>query len=415
MLLTVTAYADSMLVDRIEITGNDKTLPTTILQELFFSVGDMVTDETLEESEQAVQDLGLFQKVTIEKTVNPDGSIVANVDVVEKRYTFILPKLDRNGEGDITTGIVWRSDNLFGRNQVSKFTLAYRTYNDTDENDETSIRWDYFYPRIRSSPYSLTINLAEEDTNLDETLGFSKGTYDRDRQFARFLVGRWLNSQGPSRGLRAGIGPSWEKYSHEFISGAEGLLPNLTIQALVAELDGYYVRDHLLSRSGHHYRYELAWSNESTGSDIDFVEHRMFFRKYHRLAAVAHSNLNFQFSLSTTNQSRLGPPEYKIGGSRLLRGYDRDEVEGNSFLILNTEWLRPVFDRESLRSAVFADVGNAWDSLSDASFSDLKYSTGLGLRWKLKRFVKTDVRLDIAYGLSDGGTTKAYLGTRSTF
>ncbi len=415
LLLPAAVYADGMIVNRIDISGNIKTLPATILQEILFSPGDTVTEETLKQSAQAIQDLGLFQSVEINKSINPDGSIIAKIVVIEKRYNFILPKLDRNGDGDITLGVVWRSDNLFGRNQLSKLTLAYREFEDTDENTETAIRWDYFYPRIRSTPYSLTINFADEDTNLDETLGSEQGLYDRNRTFARFLIGRWLKSRGPSRGLRIGAGPSWEKYSHEFISGTEGLLPDRTIQGLAAEIDGYYVRDHLLSRSGHHFRYEMTWSNEATASDIDFVEHRMFFRKYNPLPGVAHTNLNYQFSLSTINKSRLGTPEYKIGGSRLLRGYDRDEVEGNSFMVLNTEWLRPILNRESLRSAVSLDAGNAWDSLSDAKFSDLKYSVGLGLRWKVKRFVKTDVRFDIAHGLSEGGDTKAYLGTRSTF
>ncbi len=90
-------------------------------------------------------------------------------------------------------------------------------------------------------------------------------------------------------------------------------------------------------------------------------------------------------------------------------------MEGNSFFTVNIEYLRPVFNRETLRAAAFVDFGNAWVDRDDISFSDTKWGAGLGLRWKLKRFVRTDVRLDIAHGFSDGGETKAYLGTRSTF
>ena len=81
----------------------------------------------------------------------------------------------------------------------------------------------------------------------------------------------------------------------------------------------------------------------------------------------------------------------------------------------NSRPIRPIFNRETLRAAAFVDFGNAWEDRDDISFSDTKVGAGIGLRWKLKRFVRTDVRLDIAQGLSDGGETKAYLGTRSTF
>jgi outer membrane translocation and assembly module TamA len=90
-------------------------------------------------------------------------------------------------------------------------------------------------------------------------------------------------------------------------------------------------------------------------------------------------------------------------------------VEGNIFTILNIEYLRPILNRETLRGALFTDVGNAWIDTDDISFSDFKVGVGFGLRWKLKRFVRTDVRLDLAHGLSEEGETKAYLSTRATF
>ena len=137
-----------MVLERIDITGNNKTRAVIILQELPFKAGDRVTDEMIEQAAQPVKDLGLFEIVEVKSAVSPDGGLIVDIVVKEKRFTFILPKLNRNGDGDITTGLVWRSDNLFGLNQRSKFTVAYRKFDDTDEDEETQIKWEYTYLSI---------------------------------------------------------------------------------------------------------------------------------------------------------------------------------------------------------------------------------------------------------------------------
>ena len=151
------ANAQEVTVSAIEIQRNEKTLDITILQERSYRAGGTATQEALDRTSQAIKDLGLFQAVNSTVTSNDDSSVSVLITLKEKRYNFILPKLNRNGDGDITTGIVWRTDNLFGRNQQSKFTVAYRKFDDSDEEDETQIKWEFKYPRIRDcarNPYS---------------------------------------------------------------------------------------------------------------------------------------------------------------------------------------------------------------------------------------------------------------------
>ena len=410
------SMAASQTLERIEITGNIKTRPLTILRELPFEPGDAIDSEDIDQATQAVKDLGLFERVEIKTSSTSDGKVVAVIEVKEKRFNFILPKINRNGDGDITTGIVWRSDNLFGRNQQSKFTYSYRKFDDADEDEETEIKWEFTYPRIMDTPYSMEFVVLDEDTNLEETIDGRTGEYERQRRLGRLLIGRWINQEGPSQGLNFRIGPSLESYEHTYVSGDTGVLPDeLDVYSVMGRLDGFYVHDNLLSRSGHHYRYELAVGNDTTGSDIDFHRHFFFYRKYMPIGDLDHQNLNLQFRAGYINESILGPPQYKIGGSTGIRGYDRDAIEGNMFAIINMEYLRPFSGYDTLRGVFFLDVGDAWLDSDDVSLSDLKVGTGFGLRWKLKRFVRTDVRLDIARGLTDEGETKAYLSTRATF
>ncbi|NKB64940.1 MAG: BamA/TamA family outer membrane protein [Gammaproteobacteria bacterium] len=410
-----TAFGSSFgNVDEIEITGNNKTQPVAILQELLFKPGDTLTEKLMQDSEQAVKNMGLFKEVEL-LPLRRDGKLIVKISVEEKRFTFVLPKLARSGDGDITTGIVWRSDNVFGLNQRSKFTLAYKKFKDTEEKDETEVKWEYHYPRISNTPYSFKMNIGREQTSLEETIDGQSGNYERTRVYVEPFIGRWLKRDGASRGVQVRGGLLWQRYEHEFVSGTDGLFPDPTVKAVVASMEGDFVHDMLLSRSGHHYGYELTYAGSETGSTVELFKQMLFYRKYIPLPKVDHSNINLQARLGHTTNSILGPPQFNIAGSRSLRGYERDHVEGNSFLLLNGEWLQPIFNKETVRGAFIMDVGDAWESDDAVKLSDLKYSVGFGLRWKLKRYVKTDIRLDVAHGFSEGGTTKVYLGTNSTF
>ena len=49
------------------------------------------------------------------------------------------------------------------------------------------------------------------------------------------------------------------------------------------------------------------------------------------------------------------------------------------------------------------------------SLDEPKFAVGVGLRWKIRLFVRTDLRLDFAQGLGSDGETRIYAGTNSTF
>ena len=111
------------MVDRIVVEGNLKTRDEIILQEMYIKPGDQLSDEKIKRSQQAIMDLGLFRKVNIE-VEGEDNKHQLNVIVKEKKHDwYILPRLDRNGDGDITLGINWRENNLFGLNQSSALSF----------------------------------------------------------------------------------------------------------------------------------------------------------------------------------------------------------------------------------------------------------------------------------------------------
>ncbi len=407
------AHAEFLVKD-IVIHGNNKTQDTIITRELSYSVNDKINEVDLKQSEQNIRDLGLFKMVKIDTDQITDGIITA-IHVEEKRYNFVLPKLARNGEGDVSTGLAWRASNLTGRNQNAKLEVVYTEFSEADANDAVAVRFKYHYPRIGGGKYSLRLGITGEQTNLTEEIDRLSGEYDREYQSIDLEGGRWMQKKGPSHGIKLSFGLSAENYEHTLLNGTAGLLPDPNIINLVGGFNYINVRNYHYSRSGSQMSYKLRLADTEFGSDISYLDHRFYYRRYVRLSKTEHTNLNFQLSIGSITRSVLGPPQHKIGGNSQLRGYDRDSVEGNSYLVFNSEWMRPVFKKETLRTAAFIDVGNAWPRLSDATFSGLRVGAGFGLRWYLKSFVKTILRIDIAKGFASDGKTKLYVSTNATF
>ena len=95
-------------------------------------------------------------------------------------------------------------------------------------------------------------------------------------------------------------------------------------------------------------------------------------------------------------------------------GYEREQVTGNAYVLLNLQYLAPWPGYESFRYVVFTDIGNAYKNVRHIDLGDLESSVGIGFRWKLRSFVKTYLRLDWAYGLGSD-EAKVYGSTSAMF
>jgi outer membrane protein assembly factor BamA len=114
------------------------------------------------------------------------------------------------------------------------------------------------------------------------------------------------------------------------------------------------------------------------------------------------------------NESLFGEPAFDLGGASGLRGYPRERVEGDAFVVANLEFITPISRLDALRGVVFADAGSV---LGEPDETGLVTSAGVGLRAKLRAFVRVDLRLDVAHGFdgSREGQTRVYAGSEATF
>jgi outer membrane protein insertion porin family len=108
-----------------------------------------------------------------------------------------------------------------------------------------------------------------------------------------------------------------------------------------------------------------------------------------------------------TDEPDLPPPDrFFAGGDYSLRGFGVDDVrpDGGNALLLGGLELR-LKAAGDVWAAAFTDVGNVYRLASDLTLSDLRYTAGLGLRY---RSAVGPLRVDWGYKLNRRGDEKPY-------
>jgi len=147
-------------------------------------------------------------------------------------------------------------------------------------------------------------------------------------------------------------------------------------------------------RSGWALTSDLGWSGQATGSDFDYLSSLTNF-------GIAQTPFKGATWLQTVRvgvaeplrgQNLIRDVRFFAGGQSSIRGFDLNSVGpttfgidfslvpagGGALIILNEELRVPVWG--SLRAAVFADLGQVWESWSEAEL-ELAIGAGVGLRW----------------------------------
>ena len=408
------ATAESYLLDAIEFRGNDTTQDSTMLQEISLVVGEMASDESIERSRQSIMDLGLFKRVSADLEARGDEGRVLIITVIEKRYLLVLPRLSRSGDGDLSYGARLQWDNLYGKNRRLQLGYRRKDLKNADIEQEDRLEIEYYLPRLWGSQFNVEYILRSEDIEIDETRDELSGRYEQKLDSMRIRLSRWLRENGPSQGWLLRSELTYEDYESDFLSGDEGLYFDTTVASLAISVIYQEVHDKLYSREGKSYGLTVSSSESIDGEDVSFSRGEVFYRRYVPITQKPHTNFNYQLRYMTSSGSIFGDPSFGLGGNTTLRGYDRDSLEGESAFIANIEFMTPMFGHNTLRGAVFSDIGGAFAESSDFDASELEFSVGLGIRYKLRAFVRTDLRLDVGYGV-ESGETKVYGSTNTSF
>jgi len=399
------------VLHEIRFVGNEVTQTSILLQEMLIKVGDPINARLIEKSRQLIMNLRLFKTVKAE-LVNDNYWNVLIITVEEKYYLLPLPRVRRNADGDIKAGGELRWDNIAGMNQALKFSWDRTRSVDSNVNDTDNTEFDYTYPRMFGTPFTFEIDTKKKQTNVEEATSTGENAEAEEvDSYARIGLSRWQNPKGPSIGLRYSIGLATGVTKYKTTSGPEDHFINTRLVTMEAGATIEEVYDKEFSRVGHQYGYGLSVGLRGLGSEQGHTTHSFYYRRYYHILGIPHYNLNSQlrFGFSNYRDDALA-----IGGADSLRGYSRAAFTGNALLLLNLEYMMPIWGYKPMRLLIFTDIGNTYPRLSEMDLKDQKYSYGVGLRWKLRSFVKTDLRADVAY-VPETGETRVYASTNESF
>jgi outer membrane protein assembly factor BamA len=406
------ANAIDYQITDIQIRGNEKTRREILLHELGFSVGMTVSADEIEKGRNSIMALGLFTTVKMRLYPTKAGHLL-RVHIQEKYFFLPVPIVNVSGDGDWTYGVMSQTENLLGLNQKLKVMFRHKIYNDAAIKREDRLQIRYQAPRIVNSLFGLELGFYRERALLEEAQQKRAGSYRRQLTGGGITMTRWLRAEGPSRGWRMSVGLQRQAYEHTLLSGDAGLLFNTGVFTVLARLENKMITASADHRTGQHYGYELQ--NITPGAGRTIGQHFGFYRSYQDFGFGKAAQLHTHLRAGACSGSVFGNPCFSLGGDTTIRGVGRDMLKGDKFVLSNVQLLIPLAGTQSIRGVVFLDAGAVAGSISRVTPRRSAVGVGAGLVWKMTRFVRTDIRIELAHGLGATGGNRVYGSTSMLF
>ncbi len=377
--------------------------------------GDVLTDAEIERSASEIANFSPVERVEVRVIERGTSQADVELDVIQKRRWTAYAGGGWSTERGAQGSFGFRDDNLLGRGVSA----------DLRGNWDSTERRIFVIGSLPPAPGS--------SWALISTIGWSSGDapdepelLEQEELLASFEA-RYALTPSTSVGTyyRWTDTRTLEKEPDPFFP--------LDITVKVGELGLRSVTsryDNIFDpRSGWGMTSDLAWSSDAVGSDLEYLRWLSSFG----IARAPRPDWTWMQTvrvgvaepLKGTNLDR--DSRYFAGGQGSIRGFDRNSVGpttlgidfslvpagGGALFILNEELRIPVWGK--LRAAVFADVGQVWESWGDADF-DLSVGAGIGIRWSTPI---GPLWADVAWPVANVGVSsdrpKFYLGIGRPF
>ena len=161
-------------------------------------------------------------------------------------------------------------------------------------------------------------------------------------------------------------------------------------------------RDHIFIPSrGNYFQVSMSINAKALGGDYSYTSLKADLRKFWPGLAATHV-----LGVQVLYQSVVGgeAPFYryaKLGGDSIMRGYYGGRYRDRHLLAFQAEYRLPVWGKFGLVG--FAGLGRVAPTLGGLDFSGLKYSAGLGIRFKIAPREGANLRVDWAFGQATSG------------
>ena len=414
---------ERFFIEKVIISGNDKTKDNVIRRNLSFFPGERVDTQKIKRSEQRLTGTGYFDSQsgaasaitylpgtkynTKNMIVNvkegrtgmlrfgggfgANSGLFGDVSYTDKNFDiFDFPKDMK----DFMSGNAFRGG---GHTITMRFSPGL---------DRTEGVFSFNNPAIFDSGYSMGLS-----ANI---LRRAREDYDEERKGFKMSVGKTV-----LRGLRLGVTPNFEVIGIQNIDGdapnivkdQEGSSKKLSLE-LTAMLDR---RDNRMSPSK---GYKITSSLQFSGLDVDMIKFVAKGTKYHTVFNFPDWRGKHVFSYGGTlgvieATSDEGIPIFEnffAGGANSIRGFafrgvgpisETDEVSteqvgGKVLLLASAEYTLPVYG-DMVRGAFFVDTGKADTDTNDLNFSNFRATIGFGFRAKVPFMGNSVVAIDFGF------------------
>ncbi len=372
---------EQVRVGRIVLDGNLKTRDHVLLRELVIREGDPYSFDQILTSQQRLYRTGLFSGVRFEPIRFEDNPTVHDLQLsVTERPSIGVEFGGGYADFEGVRGFFELSHrNLFG---TGRSITARAQGSRIQELYTLSYREPWFFFRDTDAHVVAAYEDREERTyDLERT----SGTVGVDKSFSKTVKGSLVYQY--ERNRLTDVDPDAQLTPED--------IGRVTIGSITPSLIRDTRDDPFNPRSGTLNGITVQDAAQILGSEAQFVKTTVQSSWYQALS----SRLVFAFSARIGSAQRFGETEvipiterFLAGGRSTVRGYDQDKLGiegvtiingdptgGNAMLIFNEE-LRIALPK-SFGLVLFFDHGNVWLESRDVRFSDIKSTTGVGVRY----------------------------------
>jgi len=373
------------IVDRVVVAGLDRTREDVVRRELQVREGEPLGVHDLLETQRRLSALGLFEAVTIvELAAEAPGRRTLVIRVDEGPRTSVSYGIGY-GERDLVRGSVEVTRrNLFGMDRrLSAFVrMSFRG---------SRFLASFREPYLRGRRQELFVTAFRDEEDRD---AFDYARYGITVQTARALARRWnLVLRQTYQEIRTyNVVEDCLALDRQFCPA--------TLSGPSASLVSDTRDDPLDPRRGYFLLTDAQLSHRVLGGDTlmkAFVQASGYRLLAPRVILALSGRVGMGRTFGEEPLLLPIPERFFAGGDYSLRGFGVDDVreEGGNGVLLGTAELR-VDTGGGVSAAAFTDVGNVYRLASEMTLKDLRYTAGVGLRYKS---ALGPLRLDWGYKL----------------
>ena len=398
----------------IQISGNTKTYDKVIIREMRTFPGDTFSNTRIQATMRDIFQTGFFEDVQPDIRPVPNGDVDMILKVKEKQTGQFMFGMAYSAETSASGFIQVAETNFQGKGQNLGLTWQFGSR-------QRYVDISFTEPWFMGTPTLIGADLFDRyQYNFDDFYE------SRIRGFSVRLGRRIPGTRYSRVGLRyelsqtrlGNFSPSYTAFLDDLEEslGSSDLpwqrLDEIEWPQLKSSIRATFNRNStdnpFFPTAGSKSLYSFELAGGPLGGEIEFQEHMLSHSYYQRLPGGFALHLRGFFGFLHGLNAANDVPDwerYRLGGNRRfpLRGYKDLEVVprgnptfigGRFFSIFNTEILYPL--TKAIQLLTFLDMGDVWNSFSEADLAHLRKGAGFGIRVEVP--MMGTIGFDYGYG-----------------